>query len=480
PHQNFAEYVATRLRWARESVTDEHLLDLMGRVFPGARNVQMQLLPELQTTSLIASAIGRAVVLYASEQYPGNAARRIPKVLKIGPADEIAREIDRYERFVNGWLHQYRQARLENHARVWHLGAITYAFLGVTPHDMAPFRAFYLYPRSQSDVILGMLRQLFIETCHNWYAQEREQVPEMVLFDEYDNALELQERIEERLDTQTPTLTFEGIDAPLPNPAIWALETGRQIIFPTITTCITHGDLHGDNLFVDRNMQAWLVDFGRSGFGHALRDFVELEADIKLRLISRGGADLASLAALERSLLASSAPGEMLLPSAAVAANPALHKAFQVVAGLRHLAFLTTCIDNPLEYYHALLYETLYMATLRRLQNPVRERAWCSAALIVERLQKPAGAPGTSAALTDLTGASLAQQPSEQAIPALTARLRYLAFCETSVKLQAAMYNGGEGGVPATLQAGVSALGQAVTHTRHLLDSLRGNGGTAG
>ena len=42
---------------------------------------------------------------------------------------------------------------------------------------------------------------------------------------------------------------------------------------------MTHGDLHGDNLLVDKE-HAWAIDFEHTGSGHILRDFAELEVDI--------------------------------------------------------------------------------------------------------------------------------------------------------------------------------------------------------
>jgi hypothetical protein len=130
--------------------------------------------------------VRQSVVLLASERRPMVDTGRIPKVIKIGPRDEIARERDNYARYVEGWLQQNRQARLEDFVSLWHLGAITYAFLGVSPNDMAPFRAYYLRAGAQ-DVLIAM-RQLFLETCHNWYSREREQVSGTRVFELYDES----------------------------------------------------------------------------------------------------------------------------------------------------------------------------------------------------------------------------------------------------------------------------------------------------
>ncbi len=54
---------------------------------------------------------------------------------------------------------------------------------------------------------------------------------------------------------------------------------------------VTHGDLHGENILVEAregnsdNLIPWVVDFERTGPGHALQDFIELEGVIRWELI---------------------------------------------------------------------------------------------------------------------------------------------------------------------------------------------------
>jgi aminoglycoside phosphotransferase (APT) family kinase protein len=119
--------------------------------------------------------------------------------------------------------------------------------------------------------------------------------------------------MEQRLDMQRPVVSFPGLAEALPNPALWAYDVGRRAPGDSPTTAITHGDLHADNFFIDRNRQAWLIDFGQTGYSHALRDFVELEAVLKLRLTDFGADGLAGLAALEEALLAANRVDSLLL-----------------------------------------------------------------------------------------------------------------------------------------------------------------------
>jgi|GEM_PF-3041104 len=384
PSDNFCGDVARSLRLPPQEIALDHLYDLMGRTFPQAMALDLRPLPSSQTDGSIDAAVRRALVLWASEQQALGGGQRIPKVVKIGPRGRIEREAQNYALYVDGWLAQNRQARLEKHVLLWDIGAIVYAFLGVAPDDIASFRHFYL-DSEDPDGVIDVLRRLFTDTCRRWYWHERQQIDNTRLFDLYAQRLEIEERLA-RLGALPPVLAFPGVMMPLPNPAYWVMDAGMETHFDQVTTCIGHGDLHADNIFVDQSGVAWLIDFEQTGPAHALCDFVELEADIKLRLTPIPEDNLAALALLERSLLAGQTLSTVLIPPPEIAADPDLSKAFQVITGLRHLALIATGVASLREYLHALLYETLFMATLSRLSDAVHRRALLSAALIVERL----------------------------------------------------------------------------------------------
>ncbi len=465
PETHFAASTAKRLKMPKDQVSDENLHDLLGRLFPQAETVDLQPLAALSTSKLVASAVRQSVVLLASERRPMVDTARIPTVIKIGPRDEIIRERENYARYVDGWLQQNRQARLEDSAELWHLGAISYAFLGVSPNDMAPFRVYYLQESAQN--VLAALRQLFLETCHNWYSREREQVSGTRIFELYDEKLHLEQRMEQRLDMQNPFLRFPGLQEALPNPALWAYDVGRRAPGDSPTTAITHGDLHADNFFIDRNRQAWLIDFGQTGYSHALRDFVELEADLKLRLTDFGKEDLAGLASLEGALLAADQVDSLLLPVPAIAGQPLSLKAFQVIAGLRHLACQATGITNQREYLEALLYETLFMATLRRLHPGVRRRALLSAALIARALRANGGGPAGAPNLR-LEVSSLAPLSPTETFHTIEQHRKYLQTCLDSVAIQGRVY----AHPPAELGPLQRQIHEALIHTEQLRQGL--------
>jgi hypothetical protein len=153
--------------------------------------------------------------------------------------------------------------------------------------------------------------------------------------------------------------------------------------------CTIHGDLHADNVFVDKRGEPWLIDFEWTGHGHILRDAVELEADIKFRLLELRPSEEAHLPyALEMSLLLPESVTDDLHPPADIQNHSELLKAFSVVAGLRQVAHEVTGSRDLREYYWALLCESLFVATHKRLPEKTQDRALLSAALICERLAR--------------------------------------------------------------------------------------------
>ncbi|NPV65850.1 MAG: phosphotransferase [Anaerolineae bacterium] len=473
PHDNFNRDIAQALRMKPEQLLAQDLTDLLGRLFPKAVAVELKLLPGVDGTpeNPAATPVRRAVVLWTQER------RRYtnyltPKVTKISTRDRIQREVDNYTNHVESQLKHNRQARLEGHTLLWHIGACAYEFLGVAPDDLQPFQSFYA--GNDAETILEALRTLFLQLCEVWYITERQVVSGGSLYALYDSALDLEEHLG-RVQQNEYRLRFPGVNGDLPNPALWVLREGKHQVFDSLTTCIAHGDLHGDNFFVDNTRMTWLIDFEHTGRTHALRDFVELEADIKLRLTAYPDGDLSGLAALERSLLTARSVGDLLLPTPDVAADMALFKTFQTLAGLRHLACQATGITDITEYLHALLYETLFMATLRHLREHVRQRALLAAALIVDRLTTRSSLRDRfQTAVPRLDAATLDGRPPAEALAVVRQHLQHLTLCYRCAELQKKLYHGPA--LPEALRDGVELLHEEGRRTRALQETLQRGG----
>lgn len=456
PHARFNEEIAVALKMKPERLLHQDLADLLGRLFPKAVAVELKPMPALEALDpdQAATPVRRAMVLFTQEKRPYTH-YLTPKVTKISSRERIEREVHNYELFVDSRLKQDRQARLESNALLWHIGAIAYAFLGVAVDEVMPFQQFYLQEGPVN--VLSVLHSLFLDTCETWYQDERQIEQDANLYAYYNAALDIDQHLT-RLNQVDPLLTFPGVAGQLPNPAIWVMREGKDRTFDELTTCIAHGDLHGDNFFVDSSLMTWLIDFEQTGRTHALRDFVELECDIKLRLTTYPADDLSGLVALERSLLAARSLDDMLIPQPEVAADPVLLKTFQVVAGLRHLASLATGVTSMAEYQHALLYESLFMATLKRIRPEVKTRALLSAALVVDRLTASTGLLGRVRTVPTFDTAPLAELKPAQAVAQIEQRLQYLYTCYQCADLQKKLY--ARYPLAAALEQGVVLLGE--------------------
>ena len=466
PQKDYHRTIANTLKIDADRVNPDDLRDLLGRVFPNAIAVELRELPRLQTGELAATPVRRAVVLWARERRTYTNTYLTPKVIKIGTREHIEQEVDHYTQYVESRLLQDRQARLEGHGMLWNVGAIAYAFLGASPESLTPFREFYTQKTARE--VLAVLRTLFGEICHNWYYDEREQTPNSSLYLLYDEQMGLTEHLR-RFDQESYRLRFEGVAGELPNPALWVQREGHKVTLPEITTCVTHGDLHGDNFFIDQSESAWLIDFEKTGRAHALRDFVELEADIKLRMTRYPADDLPALAALERALLQRRKFTGMLLPTPDILQEPALYKTFQVIAGLRHLAHVVTGITDLQEYRHALLYETLFMATLNQLRESIRRRAALSAALIVDRMTRRTGLLSRDTGLLTLNREQLDGQSRAHAAALLERHQKYLSACYMTAWLQTEPYDGTP---PTELTAGLKRIEQETNRLSEIRKTL--------
>jgi len=124
----------------------------------------------------------------------------------------------------------------------------------------------------------------------------------------------------------------DGTEFFYPNPAPYLYEERITISPPTLCG-ITHGRLDGASVLVDRTGQTWVVDFGRTGLGPLVRDFVSLETSVKFDVLK--GASAAERHELESCLLAVRHLGEEI---DAGGVRPEVKKALRVIGQIRSQA----------------------------------------------------------------------------------------------------------------------------------------------
>jgi CheY-like chemotaxis protein len=306
-------------------------------------------------------------------------------VAKLGPRSQIKQESLNYEQHVRGFIGGHRHTSKEKSAYTLHLGGVVYSLIGTSLDDVWDLSAFYQHHPPEE--IVQVLQNLFARTCQHWYEnkQGKENYSITAL---YSSQLNLSlEKIEMAMMDVFPecagrsTLEFSKIDRPLPNPVHWIWERNLHAL---THLCTTHGDVHGGNVFVDANRQCWLIDFARTGEGHILRDFIELETDIKFSLLPE--TPWHTLYEFELALASPRRFGEASELSCPFAQEE-LNKAFEVIKALRRLAHdVVKPSDDMYEYYCGLLYQTLNIVRLRKISPFHKRHALLSAALICERL----------------------------------------------------------------------------------------------
>ncbi len=352
--------------------------DVLGCVFAEAQSVRLETLGGAEVTPQSATR-GRSVVLKA---WPDSQLE--PLVVKVAPTRRIVAEAHNYFDCVKGNLRGQFHAILQGTpVTFWDLGGVLYTFVGAPRQTLPSFAAFYR-EQQEPQAIVRPLQHFFEEVWGDLY-RKATQVGQP-LFPAYDKVLRLNDRLVRFPDTREK-IEFPGVSVILPNPVLWVLRHKEADSIPYTRQAITHGDLHGDNLFVDR-VHAWAIDFERSGPGPMLRDFVELEVDIVTRLISVPENDLSRFYEVAVILTEPAELTASLQPTPLVAQDPEITKALGVINGLRCLACETTgCLDTR-EYLWGLLLDALFVASLVPQGMPQRERALLLASVLCERLER--------------------------------------------------------------------------------------------
>ena len=316
-------------------------------------------------------------------------ARGAPLAVKFSDRDEIMREADNY-RLIKPFLGGQRLAVLDREAHSRQIGGLAYSLIGAG--DWETIRTFgQVFLEDNTEQVNDLLERFFSQTFGALFADARRETINLTAT--YTQGLRLTpEKLQTaakalKLDTLTQAqLRFHGLPDSFKNPIAWALPEGRFRKFQKVSQkCLCHGDLHSQNILVDAAGHFWLIDFGRVAESHALRDFAELETDIKFNLLST--TDLSDLLPFERALLAPAkfkkAPKEDMSFD-----DNRLNHAYQVILALRRIASdLLDLEDDMCEYYQALFLHTLNIMRLHHIRAEKKEHALLSASLICQRLR---------------------------------------------------------------------------------------------
>jgi hypothetical protein len=352
---------------------EEELEDLMVRLLDRATALRML---------RVISGRGGCGVIIARPSFGGVMGEDM--VIKFGLRETVMTEFDNYKRWVEPFA-AVRSTQLRGEpVRTPHLGAIKYSFVGERAGRLVHFNDYYLRGDVPIESIEETLRYLFEECCELWYKSkrrpsEKERIPLDVWYREqlpfYDRHVdELQDVVEGLVNGEHPLarcfrrqgptrleVTLGGETISLPDPVHFALEAkssekGENFFLVSSLVAITHGDLNGTNILVDREGKAWLIDFFKTGWGPALRDLAEMESVVKFELLQTE--DLLARYALERASLRTRSLQHPIQVESPFRLTE-LDRAVATIQQLRALACDIADSEDPREYYVGFLFYAL-------------------------------------------------------------------------------------------------------------------------
>lgn len=369
----------------------DQLADVLAKLFPNVCEIRIEK-PGKNQPSLTISTVPRpkSVILKVYERVGEN--EKQPVLVKLARAEKIDKEVSRYEDFIRRQLVGRYTANLEGSTCAWDIGGAIYSYFGDA--DVLPFS--YYFQNESIENIKQCLEHFFTTTWSAHYKKAKV-VNDVSLFDLYcqvwgtdwhERAVGLQDF---ELELFMGKDKWEALHAI--HPIKWLkrhfLENKESDISTTEKTflAVTHGDLHGDNMLIDKDHIAWVIDFERTGEGHALQDFVELESDI----INRIKCSHENLRAFYQLCITITGQQEIAsLSKNAVASNDQeIQKVLGAISIIRSTARESTNISNFREYLFGLLFNTIFRATITP-DDPLsdhQKRALMLASIICHRLE---------------------------------------------------------------------------------------------
>ncbi|RIK37300.1 MAG: hypothetical protein DCC55_24735 [Chloroflexi bacterium] len=350
--------------------------DLIVQLCGGARQVQLSPLQRTQSAPSGVSRTRSAVFLAQTDDLQ-------PTVIKFARRPQIEREEENYQRYVQQRLPARFSARQVKTAKFWDIGGVMYTFMGGEVEALPTFTTFY-HQQDAVEVILQPLHFFFKEVWGEYY-RTPQPLASQSLLEAYNQVFDLRQHVPELNQFFYQMEWPSQLPGARMNPVTWTFQHANHVAPKGALQAITHGDLHGDNLFVDGE-RAWAIDFERTGPGHILRDFIELEVDILARLAPLDEVDDDHYLNLLTNLYASFPVTQAEADSAPLLVHPALQKAHAVILGLRKLAHELVSYEDE-EYLWGALFDALFVASIAAAEPWQRRRALLLSAVVCDALR---------------------------------------------------------------------------------------------
>lgn len=372
-------------------IPEDEVDSLLRRVFnKGTRYLELETLEEPPSN---APSLRRSVVLFCEARDENGVARR-QEILKLAPEKDIEREKANYDQYVQPLLQHQFTALVIGHAVSWDMGIIRYT----DETTGRRYRFTEWYADKQALQITRAIKHLYKNVLKPWYDLDSGEMRKSSgsIYEYYFDPSRFKRfsSYMSNFANQDNTVNIEPLTG-LINPVLWAEENKGLSRFNTFWGTLVHGDLHSGNIIVDDDAHAYVIDYERTGPGFFLRDFVELEKDVRLRLLRLEDNDVMLALHLDLLLMKQRYPDKLptwkdpALGTSTISEEKLheLRKAFAAICSIRRVAAQVAGLTNMKEYYWALLMETLISATNPRITGFAQERALLSASVICERFE---------------------------------------------------------------------------------------------
>ena len=358
-----SEEVARLMFPDNPEVPGDEAADILVRLFPKATTLKLDYLGghSPATPSLPRQ---RAIVLRAWEESTQ------PVIVKLARAFKMEAAVENYHLYIKRRLAGNFVPNLEESAILWDIGGAVYTLLG-SSGDVIPLSKAYANPEIKTRHITNSLGQFFNHTWLPHYEQKavRQESSLVQLYDAVWYGDWWLKKLLEYSQAGRVTEALQGWPAwqtlGLPEPVQWLarrVESERQGEPLPFQAAVTHGDLHSENLLVDTsNHNIWVIDFERTGYGHILQDFVELEGDLLVHLVAIPGEDLDRLYAL---FICAAASARLRKTCRLEREDPQISRVLEMVRFLRRTAAERSGLVSAQEYLYGVLLNVLFRAML--------------------------------------------------------------------------------------------------------------------
>lgn len=264
---------------AEENLTEQILTRLVEQIFTDCSSLHLQPFGKRGFSGAILSvAQGTRITGH----------KTIVCILKISLKDDIKQEFENYEKYVKGCLDPSCVPDIygddSKYEGDW--GAIAYSKVGGARED--PLRFGELYADAEIPELTGILDMLFNGLMHPWIEPRKLSQDELSWKDAYHLTQDKIQSIQVNHSSLCRSDKYLKYMRVRVDPIEYYKSLG-SIPIPNAVLTVSHGDLNNANILFkdDRRNNPWLIDFAHTGYGHYLRDFAKLEAEIKFGLMDK-------------------------------------------------------------------------------------------------------------------------------------------------------------------------------------------------